>query len=542
MTEEVIEVVIDSTGAVAGLDDVRKDLDKLKSKAQVSGKESGSALANGFKEHGAGVKGLLNDLTGGMANMFEDTLDSVRFLGVGIKGLKTAIVASGIGALLVAAGMLVAYWDDIKEAMTGVSSSMKEQVAMAEQRVAAAEKELQSISDSENILKLQGKSEMDILKIKQEKTKEEIKALEAQLEAQKTMKVAQVETATRNRDILKGLVNFISLPLTVLLAGFDELTAKARAMGIISEETYQSIGNLRDRFTTSVAELIFDPAAVATEADAAIAETEKKLLQMKNQEAGFQIQINQIRKDAAAKRAEEQAKADAEELERRKKLMGEFEALEAKGTEVKRTAAEDQFQIELEKQKKETEIRAEYLEKQAQLEQQDRERKKALRAAEVQMASDAIGALIALNEAFGTRDGKQTKAAFERNKKLQIAQALVQTYQAATAAFASASASPITAVFPAYPFIQAAAAAAFGIANVKKIASTQFEGGGTGTPVSASGGGNVPSGGGSPTPNVSIPQLNQGNQPPMRAYVQQGEITRANETQERIRKQTEIGG
>jgi hypothetical protein len=37
------------------------------------------------------------------------------------KGIKGAIAATGIGLLLVAVGTLYAYWDDIKEAVSGVS-------------------------------------------------------------------------------------------------------------------------------------------------------------------------------------------------------------------------------------------------------------------------------------------------------------------------------------------------------------------------------------------------------------------------------------
>jgi hypothetical protein len=69
------------------------------------------------------------------------------------------------------------------------------------------------------------------------------------------------------------------------------------------------------------------------------------------------------------------------------------------------------------------------------------------------------------------------KTYFERQKKLQIAQALISTYEGATNAFKSTAASPITTLFPAAPYIAAASAIASGLSQVAAIRSTTFEGG-----------------------------------------------------------------
>ena len=530
MNEEVIKVTIDETGAAKGLDNLRDDLNRLKAKATETGKASGNELEKGFKEHAPGVKGLLNDLTGGMANMFEDVLDSVKFLGVGIKGLKTAIVASGIGVLLVAAGTLVAYWDDLKEAVSGVSAEMNATAKAAEQAVAASEKELNNVSETENILKLQGKSEMDILKIKQEKAKVEISALEAQIESQKAIKAAQVDAAKRNKDILMGILQFTFAPLKAIAASVDYIGEKLGKNWGLADKV-QSL-------TESTANLVFDPEQTATEADATIAETEKKLLQLKNQEAGFQLQIRQIKKDAAAKAAEDQAKADAEELARRKALFGEFEKLEAKGVEVTKKSAEDAFAASLERSKKEQALREKEVADKAAADKAEADRVRQINAAKVQVTADGLSAIIALNEAFGTKNGQLSKAAFERGKKLQIAQALIQTYQSATAAYSSQAAIPI--VGPVLGGIAAAAAIASGIAQIKKIQSTQYE-----SPQASSSGSYSSASlnaGSSPTPNLTLPKLDQANQNPMKAYVVATDVTRQGEAQQVIKRQTELGG
>ena len=75
------------------------------------------------------------------------------------------------------------------------------------------------------------------------------------------------------------------------------------------------------------------------------------------------------------------------------------------------------------------------------------------------------------------------KTFFKRQQKIQIAQALMATYQAANNMFNATSANvALTSAAPAAPFIAAAVAVAFGLANVAKIASQSYQGGGAAAP------------------------------------------------------------
>lgn len=103
--------------------------------------------------------------------------------------------------------------------------------------------------------------------------------------------------------------------------------------------------------------------------------------------------------------------------------------------------------------------------------------------AKVQMLSDTLGTLSSLTELFGKKNEANAKKAFQINKAISIADAIIKTYQGANAIFATAAANPASVLFPAQPFISAGLAIAGGLANVAKIASTQFGGG-----ASASGG------------------------------------------------------
>lgn len=131
----------------------------------------------------------------------------------------------------------------------------------------------------------------------------------------------------------------------------------------------------------------------------------------------------------------------------------------------------------------------------------DLEREQEITQAKIDMATSSINALMNITSAFTKGNEKSQKRAFEINKKLQMAQAMISTYQAAQGAFASATLNPITIGFPAYPGIMAAIAIAGGLANVANIAKQQFQ--------SSSPGGSAPggfSGGGGG--GTSAPTLN----------------------------------
>jgi|APGre2960657404_1045060.scaffolds.fasta_scaffold25474_2 hypothetical protein len=168
------------------------------------------------------------------------------------------------------------------------------------------------------------------------------------------------------------------------------------------------------------------------------------------------------------------------------------------------------------------------------------------RQKELQMASQAVAALGDLLTAGLGQSEKDQRKAFEINKKSSIAQALINTYQAVTAAL-TAGGNPIKLATGAQ-FIDAGIALAAGLANVVKISKTQFQtsGGGGGGSMS------LPSGGGTsstPAPVFANPQttmlgtdgaaLNgqgQGMQP-MRAYVVERDIQ---QTTSRVRRLSEF--
>lgn len=154
-------------------------------------------------------------------------------------------------------------------------------------------------------------------------------------------------------------------------------------------------------------------------------------------------------------------------------------------------------------------------------------REKEIQSLKIDAVQNGLNTIASLADLFAGKSRKSQERAFKVQKAVSIANATIDTYKAATSAYASLSG--ITIVGPVLGAIAAAAAVAAGLANIKKIASTKFEGGEGGS-VSAS----VPASGGNITaPNFNITGGNTANQlatlgqQPVQAYVVSGEVSSA---------------
>lgn len=304
----------------------------------------------------AGVQGAMA-LTGGESEKLEEALlkvqgamalaegvrgireGAVAFKALGISakialnGIRTGIAATGIGLLLVALGAVVAYWDDIKEAVSGVSEEQQNLNTQSQANLDIQQKKLDSISGQENLLKLQGKSEREILNIKLKQTDQVIKASELQIENNIATTKAQTEAAKRNQEILAGVLKFLSLPLTMILKAVDAVgTALGKDFG------------LEDSVFNGLASFVFDPEEVQAEGDKVVEEQKNALAKLKNDRAGLQLSIknidSQAAKDAQAKRKEANDKAIELEKEKAEALerirQGEIDTEAERRAEEKR--------------------------------------------------------------------------------------------------------------------------------------------------------------------------------------------------------------
>ena len=528
------------------------------------------------------------------------------FKAVGITGLKSlttlkggvrALVgATGIGLLLVALGAVVENWEKIASAIGLAGSEQEKVVAEAEANVQAQQEALDAISASENLLKLSGKSEREILNLKIAQTDEVITALESQLTAQEELKKQQIEAGKRNAEILNGILNFLTAPLQLVAKAIDTIVNQLTPITGITSDLQGAIAGLNQ----SVSESIFG--GDDAELEEGIQNTKKQLDTLKNQRAGYQLQVQAIDKKASDERTAqrekeaEDAKALAErqadaEKNAQQGLNDALRELALKRLNDKKEIAKQEYDnqlavleeqrlaelsnLELTEQAKadiEAKYRAQketaeldYATRLAEIKEEadakaEEDRQKeladaiALQEAKFALTSQGIGAINGLLDSFKTEDEARNKKIFEAQKKFSIAQAILDTYSAVSSIFANAAANPATILFPAQPYIQAGIALANGLANVKKIQSTQFQsastgGGGGGTKPSGGGGGAGLGGSSSASlgaPNLNVPSAQQngttgqqgntqnGGVPVVKTYVLAGDVSSAQDAEMKI--------
>lgn len=430
---------------------------------------------------------------------FREAIPSIKAFG---SAMKAAIGSTGIGLLVVALGTLAATWDNIKAAVSGVSDEQSKLNAKTDANVLAQQKKYDTISGQDNILKLQGKSERDILRIKQTQIQAVIKATEAQLVQQESTKKAQVDAAKRNQEILTGILTFLTAPLQLLLGTVD-MVGKALGKDF----------NLREGLNKSITGLIFNPKETADEADKVIEETKTKLAQLKNEAAGFTLALKEMDKPAE-KVVTKSADKVVEEAEKEVSILQD---MEVKKLDIRKATLDKtlEFQkLENEGLKNGLQLKLDI----AKAEKEIQKQKIADMNEALQATSDTLGKVADL---FG-RESAAGKAA-------AIAQATIDTYLSAQKAYTSTVGVPI--VGPVLAPINAGLAIAAGIKNIKAITAVKVPNGGGG-----GGGGNISNsfgGSAAQAPNFNVVgnsgmnQLAQIQQQPIQAYVVSGEVTSA---------------
>ena len=485
-----------------------------------------------------GVQGLL------------EAKDSFKQLGAvaadALKGIRTGIAATGIGLLVIAVGTLVAYWDDIKTAISGVSSEQEALNAKSQKDVDLQKEKLESLDSQDNILKLQGLTEKQILQLKIKQTDEAIKAYEISIKNQEQTLKAQIQAEQRNKEILKGILQFILAPINLLLKTVDEIGA------FLGKDW-----NLQDQVMDWTASLIFDPKEVEEEGMKAIAESKKALAELKNQQAGFKLEIQAIDKAAADARRQAQKEADAKRLadekeknDKLKELAEDKAKFDLEQIELDEIRQEQAYQRKLDAAAKAAEeekamedaLRAERLAaEEADEKRQEDAYKRRLegeeKLQELKYAAVLQGLTLIsdLSEVFAKKGEKQAKRAFEIQKAASIAAAVITTYQSAVSAYQSQFLPLPDPTSPIRGAIAAGIAVAAGLGNVAKIASQKFEGGGSiSASATPSGGGGGGAGGGVVAPNFNLVGNAQATNPLaglgeglIQAYVVSGDVTTA---------------
>ncbi len=301
----------------------------IESAAYIAGSQGWKIHANGTAEFAA--TSIRGQLTAGQIDTRNLTIkDSFKQLGTvamdALKGIRTGLAATGIGLFLVALGTIVAYWDDIKEAVSGVSAEQKKLNELSHANFETAKEELSTLDAQDNILKLQGKSEKDILQIKIKKIDAAIELGKLELANVIKTSKAEEEATLKNYKLTKQVVDFILdtalflpklmlMPIDMAIKGANKVSEALGFGKLIAFDMGKTMEDMQDKFSGFIAGSLFDVNEVKAEGEKTRKELEKQIQALENQKAGFQLTLRDLNKP----NPQEKIKEDKKEIEDVKK-------------------------------------------------------------------------------------------------------------------------------------------------------------------------------------------------------------------------------
>jgi hypothetical protein len=463
---------------VSELKDKVDDLKDSTKSLQGSGIERASA---GFSQLGEGLKNL--------------DFDKVK---VGFAAMKTAIAAVGIGLIIQLVQYLIENFDRLSQGSNGVAKALRfvgdiigEILKVGEQMLNFLTDAIGLTSELERQQEAMGKAAIDSFTKSKEALAEQTAEMDRNIKVAKAMGKNTVEMEIEKQ---KAIIETNKQYLLQLqqMAKTRAITEEERKL---IKESSKAIKDAKAEITIIEANDAKEKEAKQKEADEKAKANREKILAEKKKQADEEKKFNDEFNKDITKRFQDEQKRLADE------------ALLAQQQEDAKIEAQIQAENLIYQEKKR--IRDEYAEKEragyAELEKEKYNLTlQGLQAG--QQLSDMYFLFKSKNLKKGSKEEEEmARKAFEVNKALQLSTAVVSGFQAVQGAYATAQLSPITTVFPAYPFIQAALAGVTSAANIAKIAASKF---------SSSGGGDMGGGGAPasapipPPPTVSNPNAN----------------------------------
>tara|TARA_S200002703_G_scaffold110124_1_gene95821 strand:- start:3906 stop:5708 length:1803 start_codon:yes stop_codon:yes gene_type:complete len=250
--------------------------------------------------------------------------------------------------------------------------------------------------------------------------------------------------------------------------------------------------------------------------------------------------------DKAGENAELVAQIEAQREQELADMRERFRVEDAEKAEEARLKKEEAEKAATEKaleaqQKADEEATAISLAEQERREQFEEQHQQQLASLKESAAAGTFSILKNLTAASEKDTEEGAKKAFKRNQAISVAETLVNTYMAAQKAYAS-QILPGDPTSPVRATIAAGIAVASGLANVAKIKSQKFTGGGSTD--AGTGGGGVPGGGGVQSVGVDVgslvPTAGQETPEPVRAYVVSNEISNKQALDRELQIQTTL--
>ena len=188
------------------------------------------------------------DLGKGFKSMAEAGVNAFKAIGRAIMANPYLAIAAVVAAIALNFDKIVKLFPDLESALYGIDNYQRSVTKNAQLNAEASKKNYDNALLLENSLRLQGKSEKEILQFKMGELEAAIKNAEISLQTQEQTAQAQIDASVRNRQILEGIIKWINAPLYLLLSTIDKIAA---AVGQSS--------NLAEGLVDLVAELVVSP-------------------------------------------------------------------------------------------------------------------------------------------------------------------------------------------------------------------------------------------------------------------------------------------
>lgn len=562
-------------------------------------------LTNDLVSNG-GAMGILNNLTGGLAQQFKDSYEAISLSSKGLSGFRKAMLATGIGALVVGVGLLVANFDKIKDFLSGITAESKaarealeKEAEALNQSIAKQTTHLQSVARAYESGALKGENLKNVINDLNEKYEDanleldENNELTADSLAFIDDQVKAIKVQAKNKAILTNIEALYSDELQAqTLIGKENnnfMVERAKLTDLLAQKAAADPldSTLTNRLNKQIAaserrqKSIAKDIASLTEQRAEIQDAIDR--ETKRLDFTEFVKPKKREKDSkdSGKSAEDIAKEEAaKEVDRLKKLEG----LKNKIRDESANKEDEARALELQKIREHNKaLMAEALAngllsqelidslneketaKQAEFDAIDKERRDKRKAEEDAIKIKASEERIKETNEKIELDNKvkDAKVGIAKNtlslisevagegskigKGVALAQATISGIEGVQNAYTTAQKSPVTAVFPAYPIIQAGLAGAFSAMQLKKIASTNPSKGSA-----AGGGASVGGGASAPQPpafnivgasdtNQLADAIGAQEQQPVQAYVVSNDVTTAQSLQNNIVEGATIG-
>lgn len=267
------------------------------------------------------------DISAGLKSMGTAGVNAFKALGKAIMANPILLVAGILIAIAMNFDKLIKLFPSLENALTGIDEQQRNIAKNAQATADASKKAYDNSSLIENSLRLQGKSEKEILQIKMKKLETSIQDAKVNLEIQEKQAVSQIDASKRNakllQDIIKGALEMSALTLRLLVAPIDLVLATANrvseALGfgsITALNLNDEISKLTQAGAEMAASLFIDPAEQEAELKASFEKQREGIAQMTSDYQGMQLSIKKIDADAAKEKADKaaDAKKTADEL------------------------------------------------------------------------------------------------------------------------------------------------------------------------------------------------------------------------------------